>query len=95
MSENMKPCPWCGQTDRLEVKARVICTRCGILGPQYGYTQELAIDHWNRRAHDNVDGLVEALEGFVEWCKTFDGKHFWDLEKAACIALKRAKGEQQ
>ena len=66
MSENMKPCPWCGQTDKLEIETSntefvwVTCTRCGILGPQHGCTRELAIGCWNSRMRN--DDLAEVKE---------------------------------
>lgn len=50
----IKPCPFCGHTDNLEVqsgamdsdKCQVVCTNCGAAGPEY-MTERAAIRNWN------------------------------------------------
>jgi len=57
MSEELKPCPFCGGTDldragRGPMKCWVECLGCTSEGP-FGETPAAAIAAWNRRAADD------------------------------------------
>ena len=65
MQVELKPCPFCGETERLSVThpfdeddetALVDCDRCNAQGPYYGGSDstspEEAIAGWNRRVGD-------------------------------------------
>lgn len=52
MSEELKPCPFCGSSASLwnDIRTHFIsCGGCSARGGSYGTTEE-AIDAWNRRA---------------------------------------------
>ena len=72
MSEQLKPCPFCGEADALRVSPaprdlrRVFCIACGCLS---GCTVDgaSAIEKWNRRA-PSPSAVVKALEKeLAEW----------------------------
>lgn len=54
MSDELKPCPFCGgkaETNLLLGNYCITCTRCmGAIFPARGMTKEEAIEAWNRRA---------------------------------------------
>ena len=54
MANKLKPCPFCGNKENLElelwvISLRLFCPSCGCHGPTGGTKQE-AIGAWNRRA---------------------------------------------
>ena len=56
MAEKLKPCPFCGEREELCLLPdkhfySVNCEVCGTLGP-IGETEDIAVELWNRRAHD-------------------------------------------
>lgn len=55
MSPHLRPCPFCGSTELLDVYAGVQCETCGARGP-YSLTAEQAERLWNRG--DDPDFLV-------------------------------------
>lgn len=62
MSENLKPCPFCGH-DAIAFGVcgvvKVLCSNCGAnTGPRMSL--QVAIEDWNRRAID-VDALREVV----------------------------------
>lgn len=55
MSNEIKPCPFCGEMDELCVLPdkqffSVNCEVCGTIGPA-GQTEDIAIELWNRRGN--------------------------------------------
>ena len=88
MSEELKPCPFCGAIT-LTTTARneriglwtiaVFCSNCGN-GTSYFDTAEEAIAAWNRRTPDYLDlarGLVESLTSVIRLipdCVQIDGE---------------------
>ena len=65
MAETLKPCPFCGADDELDIcggyERFVICD-CGAEAP-CGASDADAIAAWNRRA----EPTPEALEAWAEW----------------------------
>ena len=63
MSENLKPCPFCGHdavARAVGVGWEVVCSNCSaIIGPRLSL--QGAIENWNRRAID-VDALCEVAD---------------------------------
>lgn len=61
MSEELKPCPFCGGTkigirdenDEADGMIWAYCKECGAMG-EWDYTLQKAAEHWNRRA-DNAE----------------------------------------
>ena len=67
MTDKLKPCPFCGETNRIHIRRqgknayRVICHNCGALGP-YAKVEEWHSDKfiaqgnakklWNRRTEN-------------------------------------------
>jgi len=55
MSEELKPCPFCGGDDLLIYTNEIWCKKCdaGIHGGDYGEkTQQIVIEQWNTRTND-------------------------------------------
>lgn len=54
----LKPCPFCGYEKVRIIKHNLdcgtiyqgYCLKCGTLGPDYGNTEQQAIDAWNKRS---------------------------------------------
>ena len=73
MSDELKPCPFCGG-DYLRIQSTYVhCNSCGGDGPEVSrrrgreYWGDLAIKAWNtRHTPEAVKGIVEALEGWVD-----------------------------
>lgn len=67
MSENLKPCPWCGSSDT-EISANVVeCMDCGASGPRQEMPEilcdrNIAIEAWNRRHQEQ-----ETSSTFERW----------------------------
>lgn len=69
MSEELKPCPFCGGVD---VKLRqhlatnmswVSCTECGLEAPsETGWTDDISIEYWNTRSDAAKDAEIEKLK---------------------------------
>lgn len=60
MSEELKPCPFCGGEANLYKYAKngkflVRCEYCGVETIYFG-TEEIAIKAWNRRVNDEIIG---------------------------------------
>lgn len=57
MSENLKPCPFCGSTNILHEEerdaSRVRCMSCDIGTGWVPGPSERSMNRWNRRVHDN------------------------------------------
>lgn len=75
MSEELKPCPFCGGKNMRiwnTSTPRVSCDDC-LANTAYGETKEEAIEQWNRRADKlegqptayDVDKVVEQLENYA------------------------------
>ena len=58
----LKHCPFCGSkalhTSNIFGEHYVVCTNCTCAGPG-AWTQEEAIEAWNRRANDNHKNAKE------------------------------------
>lgn len=56
MSEELKPCPFCGGEKMTDCGRRFYCVNCRAMGPEPP-TQEAdkeSVDAWNRRANETV-----------------------------------------
>ena len=80
MSEELKPCPFCGktqhETDGTDMFNWISC-KCDVVGPG-GYHTEDAIRAWNTRPiEDTLRARIAELEGALsdayglidDWCK--------------------------
>lgn len=71
MSDELKPCPFCGEPFNSPDfrpsfgQWQIICGCCEIQGPLCP-TQERAIAAWNRRAEPTPQPVAEAASGLVE-----------------------------
>ena len=68
MSDDLKPCPFCGGEAELcgMVGTRYIrCTSCGCDGPIFQDTKKEAVESWNTRS-DRIEEL-EAKLAKAEW----------------------------
>jgi Lar family restriction alleviation protein len=52
MSEELKPCPFCGSSSlrRDRVAEVIICNKCGAEGPTFLHNGTV-VDQWNERRH--------------------------------------------
>jgi len=69
MSEELKPCPFCGGEaetgfEDWHTGGHVKCTKCGAIGPVWSNDTQEAVDAWNARSPDRA---------------SFDGG--WDMRK--------------
>ena len=71
MSDELKPCPFCGRADNIVMEAwgtfaaRGFCHNCGAVGPPDA-NEATAIENWNRRAADErVAELVAVVEDML------------------------------
>lgn len=97
MSNELKPCPFCGGTDLVtrgdDKVVGISCQTCGAFGPNH-YDSRFS---WNTRTQDpDISELVSALEKIANR-KKLDGEG-WQSEPArmamtATAALSKFKGE--
>ena len=60
MNEELKPCPFCGGKAEIIIEYGTVtvgCTNkeCDITMGKAVFTDEEAIQHWNRRANDEIN----------------------------------------
>lgn len=70
MSEELKPCPFCGHDQQYlftklneSVQQNIQCKKCGAIVSGVGNE---ARNIWNTRAHPDPSGVVEALEALLK-----------------------------
>ena len=54
MSEELKPCPFCGSNEIYSSPhiALIVCKKCRCWGPNTGTTEAEAVSAWNRRINE-------------------------------------------
>ena len=67
MSEELKPCPFCGESKNIRVIIDSLlfgenvyackCMKCGARAPVSYKSGKYAIEHWNSRAEVKSDGI--------------------------------------
>lgn len=110
MSEELKPCPFCGgeaeiwraHPENPPRKAWIACmSRCAVMTKEHD-TDAAAIAAWNTRASEPE--MAEALEGLLDAIAVHvssEGRRSWALKvntpvayDAARAALAKARGDQ-
>lgn len=57
MNKKLQPCPFCGETKRLNSEASYVeCENCGAFGPSLDPGVATAIEQWNRRTPRRTAG---------------------------------------
>jgi len=89
VSEEPKPCPFCGSQPEIEVgnfggfNHAVHCESCGTMGI-FCRSEEEAIAAWNRRPiEDALNALVDWLRSVVKNEKQPDWREYQDLMRKA------------
>lgn len=63
MSEELKPCPFCGGKGGAKALfgcCAVMCKKCRSAGPERA-TRNEAIDAWNMRWYDGISGFIDTF----------------------------------
>ena len=82
MSEELKPCPYCGATPEERLDEVVWCPSCGLQGPE-GDSEENAIAAWNalpRREDPKLFSHLHFFPGRLQFTRekpTKTGFYFW------------------
>lgn len=79
MSDKLKPCPFCGGEGRLQTdfrNNRIICNTCGAYGGHTYYSEQEAIEVWNKRVLDTKAVCQRVRENIKPLLKTAK----WRLE---------------
>lgn len=107
MTEKLKPCPFCGNTDDLIIPAgwyaeldpeaqprfAVFCGNCGAMGPS-GPEQLKRCVGWNTRASDAVRDLLAACDEMVRVLRRdVADRMFHKARETMVIAIAKAKME--
>lgn len=67
MSEELKPCPFCGEQEKIEFQRQfhgdaIVCRHCEAIGPYTEYfDKDKAVILWNARARCECDEIVDRL----------------------------------
>ncbi len=77
MSQDLKPCPFCGSSDVDMFQVSIMCTPCAAEGPTANTTKE-AIAAWNRRTppaaqeavHKHLSAAVRCRRRFFRTLTT-------------------------
>ena len=102
MSEELKPCPFCGgEAEIVQVHKNVYvrCRKCGALAGDVSFKEKVAIAAWNKRSYKDVLFSQEEIDfikkDFVDWKRNSFSYNELDLIRKAMVRFYNVEKNSQ